>query len=219
MAYWHETDEHYRQHDRLAVLNRMWPQPMQDYDDLHAYIEGRGLNAGIAIANGWYPSRDFAGGEVRIVIPAETVLAGHVYWQARAVSSAARIRYMSPKGCRAGAFVSVAPELEDPTHAVIVEGPMDALAAAECGWLGIAVMGMEPPIEVRGHVADYLKRRSIKSVLVTFDNEPLAQSNATHVAANVSAYGIRARVAPVRSAKDLAELPYRQRAQFFARYA
>lgn len=108
------------------------------------YLNDRGLDFSLAKLNYWYPTRDESGTE-RIVIPcsnAEML----VYYQARAMV-AHHIRYDSPAASRLSSVVLVRPR-NKPRGAVVVEGPMDALAAAGAGFLGIGLMGNVPNMAV-----------------------------------------------------------------------
>jgi len=65
------------------------------------------------------------------------------------------VRYQSPHGVSRGdAFVRVCPA-SVAKGLVIAEGPMDALAAAECGCVGIGLMGAQPPAAVISAISRY----------------------------------------------------------------
>jgi len=100
--------------------------PMQDN-----YLVGRNLDHRIARYNQWYPT-ELKG--PRIVIPCTKG-----FWQARAMGKE-EPRYLSSKGSRNGAFCIVWPR-QAWTGIVIVEGPMDALAAASLGYYSMASLG------------------------------------------------------------------------------
>ncbi len=126
----------------------LWPM-------MREYLEGRELDYDLAVKNGWYPSDTAGDGEVRIVMPA-TRGDGGVFWQARAVLPNIAKRYQSPSASREDALILVSPSTPI-KHAAIVEGPMDALAAAAVGLLGIALMGNTPNQVVLEHVAQHLR--------------------------------------------------------------
>ena len=108
------------------------------------YLLSRGLLTHIASDNLWYPSSAAGDTSPRIVIPA-TAGAGNIFWQARAMDDNPK-RYQSPHAPRGDAVVLVWPsKLHPAKRAVIVEGPMDALAAASLGFLGVGLMGITPP--------------------------------------------------------------------------
>lgn len=120
------------------------------WTEVREYLKFRGLSFETAVYNGWYPSRQAGDNLHRLVIPA-TATGNNKYWQARImlkeVPSDIR-RWQSPPNSRGNALVTVWPvEGNMSTAAVVVEGPLDALAAAEAGFLGISLMGVAPPAE------------------------------------------------------------------------
>jgi len=120
------------------------------------YLGDRNLSYTCAKYNGWYATKDLDG-VPRVVIPA-TNLDGHRYWQARAMrKTLERDRWKSARGSKAGSIVVVWPDntthTSDMVRLVIVEGPMDALAAATTKHIGLAAMGK---INV-GDVVEYVK--------------------------------------------------------------
>lgn len=202
----------YVQHKIQGPMNTVWPLMSSsgvDHTDMKDYLVGRGLEFELAEQNGWYPSREAMDSFLRIVIPARTPQPGHVYWQARAVSANVHIRYQTPKGPRHGALILVRAfpgnEVGDePTEKiVIVEGPMDALAVAACGYDSIALMGMTPGKEATEHLIKLVDGRSS---LVVLDNEPAAQSAAGHIALTLATAGTRSHIAKLHKVKDLAGL-------------
>lgn len=110
---------------------------------LVAYLKNRGLNGELALENGWYVSMAAGDGHNRIVIPC-TNSRNRIYWQARAVLPWVEKRYQSPPYAQEDSIVLVWPYFSGCNKAVIVEGPMDALAAADCGFAGVAIMGNRP---------------------------------------------------------------------------
>jgi hypothetical protein len=202
--------------DNAAPSNTVWPLMSTagiDCDDAKDYLIARGLSWNLAEGNGWYPSRNAGDDFLRIVIPALTTKAGHVYWQARAVSNNVHIRYQSPKGPRHGALVSV---LRDPLkldslpcrEVVIVEGPMDALAVAECDVDALALMGIYPGDEAVEHLIKLVDKRP---ALIVLDNEPHAQSQAFKLAPKLASVGSKVHVCKLRYVKDLAAMPFATR--------
>lgn len=111
---------------------------------VRAYLSRRGLDADLALAHGWYASTHAGDHALRVVIPAFTLDPDNRFWQARAVDDADVPRYQSPAGCRAGAAVVRINPSGPPKGTALVEGPFDALAAAEVGWRGVAWMGKAP---------------------------------------------------------------------------
>lgn len=210
--YYHEQRE-----DKHSDPNTVWPEMSdkgKDFDSCKAYLVDRKLSWDIAEANGWYPSRQANDATLRVVIPAVSAAPGHVYWQARSVLPNA-IRYQSPRGPRMDALVRVLPlalsesvvvgQDTDRTIqpcAVITEGPMDALAAADLGFISYALMGMQPPSTTLDHLARKLQRRPC---LLCFDNEAEAQAQGLQVCLALASRGIRSIVCPL-PAKDLAAM-------------
>lgn len=116
--------------------------------DMRHYLSERVLSYKVATENLWYPSSHAGDRHPRIVIPAASEIRGNCYWQARSMIEVPEdARYLSPFSPRGDAVVVVYPgsHYSAQTKAVIAEGPMDALAAATVGCLGIGLMGMSPP--------------------------------------------------------------------------
>jgi len=114
------------------------------------YLTGRGLDKDLAITNGWYVSYAAGDSRERIVMPA-TNTKGYVYWQARATDPSVEKRYRSPAYAVGDSVIVVWPD-EYKGDVAIVEGPMDALAAAMHGYAGVAVMGKTPGQETVDHI-------------------------------------------------------------------
>jgi len=117
------------------------------------YLRERDLSYLVATkTNAWYPTKALDS-VPRIVVPASN-LEGSRFWQARAMVPTP-FRWMSAKGSKAGSIVVVWPEeIKTTMKMVVVEGPMDALAAATTGHLGLAAMGK---INLKD-VIDYIRR-------------------------------------------------------------
>jgi hypothetical protein len=126
------------------------------WDVMKLYLADRGLDSVLAERNGWYPSEaanpDYASdGIARLVIPALSHVEGNVFWQARDMTELDPKRYTSPGAPRRDAVIVVWPAVSSSraaTRSAVLEGPMDALAAAMEGYLGVALMGMMPSVEV-----------------------------------------------------------------------
>ncbi len=207
MQYAHEG---YERKQTQTVLNNVWPELSSngsDHDAMRYYLATRRLSAEVAEANVWYPTRKANDDFLRICIPCVTPVEGHVYWQARAVSPKAFIRYQSPKASRLDAVVRVQPLNEhgdryDAATCVVVEGPMDALAAAACGYDSFALMGITPPQSTVEYLSSLINRRR---TIVLLDNECEAAAKGVDIALYLASKGILVRQAsPPR--KDLAEL-------------
>ena len=128
------------------------PTPSPEFQgEVNRYLMDRGLNPEVAVHNYWYPTIQANDGELRVVIPCTSANLTNRYWQARLLDDThitERIkRYTSPRGVSRGdALAVVWPKRhrDKIRGTVLVEGPMDALAAAEVGLLGIAWMGTTP---------------------------------------------------------------------------
>lgn len=145
-----------------------FPEVRGDYwPILKDYLWNRNLSASLARVNGWYPA--YYRGSIRVIIPCSNSR-GLVYFQGRDITGAAEIRYASPPVSRDDSIVLVWPK-EDAKGMVIVEGPMDALAAADIGFLGAALMGNQPTQEVIDHLVRYA--RAFSPVLVLPDMDAL----------------------------------------------
>ena len=120
---------------------------------MQEYLRDRGLSYTVARHNGWYGTKELDGVS-RVIIPA-TNLQGARYWQARAmVRTLKSNRWKSARGSKNESIVVVWPIVQGPgVKLVIVEGPMDALAAATSKHIGLAAMGK---INV-GDVVEYVK--------------------------------------------------------------
>ena len=212
MWYAHEQQE---RKPNTSPMNTDWPVRDRDSKATIAYLESRNLDSKLALWNGWYQSCTAGDYCLRVVIPAVTHVIGHVYWQARDITGRSWLRYQSPNGPRHEAFVAVLPK-HKPVGVVIVEGPMDALAAAGAGYLGLAMMGMVPSLATIAHVSLFLaiKEYDTLPVLVIMDRGEAA--NSTRIATRLASDGITAKVAEL-PAKDLAACHPKTRQQFLKR--
>lgn len=207
--------EHERQERSAAgPLNNVWPEYSGTHKHLaqmDAYLLDRQLDPGLARHNGWYPSVNAGDGHLRVVIPAvpRADNPGHVYWQARDLTGKAHLRYTSPRGPRADALVLVTPDDETEAGAfVIVEGPMDALAAAGEGYVGVAVMGISPPFSTVERIAAIITKTP---AVIVFDNEPEATNCAMRLLLTLAAKGCRVTYNTLRSSNDLAKCTVKER--------
>lgn len=146
------------------------PLPTQDsrvHTEAMDYIRKRGINPGTAEFNQWYGSMEAGDQYPRVVIPASGQDGGQ-FWQARSLVKSDKIpRYQSPHGKRGSALVFCYPVESNPTPKVIVcEGPFDALAAADHGYVGIALMGVTPNREAIFHLRNVLHKYTPPIVFV-----------------------------------------------------
>lgn len=201
MIYEHEREE------RKAP--RVQPAPenisMPDLDPKHwitmtRYLDSRGLDFRLAVENGWYPSTEAGDTSPRVVIPCHP----HDlrFWQARALDASPK-RYQSPHRDPAGAVVVVFP-VHAPRGVVVLEGPMDALAAAELGFLGVALMGATPSAARLRTVARII-RRSPPRVIVIPDTDAVNEARNTRLRLAILAEHVIELVIPPEGRKDLGE--------------
>ena len=166
------------------------------------YLEKRGLSWQLAAQNGWYYSESAGDNLGRLVIPC-THSNGRVYWQARLVAGPPEgKRYQSPPYSAEGAFVLVWPEGK-PTGVVLVEGPMDALAAAECGYAGVAMMGNRPGANLLQNVANQFPGARI---IVVPDLDAIRAGAVT--VGRLALLGVQSRLVFPVGAKDLSRMSW-----------
>src|SRR2546427_2703926 len=139
---------------------------------MQAYLEKRSLSYTEAARCGWYPA--WARGP-RIIIPCVR-MDGLNFWQGRLMDAghigcdlANLKRWDSPHGPRGDALCYL------PTHGsktmVIVEGPMDALAAAMTGVSSIATLGIGAPGPVLAHAANIVRSGFYNQVIIIPDRD------------------------------------------------
>ena len=121
-------------------------------------------------------------------------------------------RWDGARGYRHDAVCYIPADPANPT--VVVEGPMDALAAAGCGFPAIAILGASPPMLVFDQVARLVDRSYRKGPCIIIpDNDRLAEW--AFVQAQLGARGVYGRIQQITSgAKDLAELSTQDRMEF-----
>lgn len=172
------------------------------------YLCSRELAPTLALRNRWYPSDSAGDGAPRVVIPAS----GHLttgFWQARLMDDAwpGAKRWQSPHGTRGDAIVIAWPRHLG-SRAVVVEGPMCALAAAELGFIGVSMLGAAPP---RAAVAYAMGVLSGCNTIVVPDRD--RPDLLAKLVANFATVG-RAHVRVPTTSKDLAEMSRKQREVF-----
>lgn len=181
-----------------------WPQVAQ-------YLQDRSLCSYTANANGWFPSRTAGDEELRVVIPCLSADLTNRYWQARLLRESKEkfpLRYTSPHHVRRGDALAVVYPVDDVTRGtVLVEGPMDALAAAGEGFVGIAWMGTSPGDEP----IQFAHRLVSPPVYV------VADSDAVQAAVKIWQNFVGAFMVSVYPHKDLASVPKTERYNYFRR--
>ncbi|MDR7528657.1 MAG: toprim domain-containing protein [Armatimonadota bacterium] len=209
MAYQHDLVERVVE-DRKPLCALRPPRPGVDsplWGEAYAYLRGRGLSPELAFANGWYPYETTEA--LYLVIPAESPEPGNRWWQARLVRGHGA-RWHSPSGCRRGVAWGVVRPVGPPVGTVLAEGAMDALAVAEVGWEGIALMGAQPPRPV----LEALARAPLRAPIVLVPDR-----DAVGTWGRVAMYFAGAAILLPSRAKDLAELPADQRRDVLAPFA
>ncbi|MGL5934564.1 MAG: hypothetical protein ACRCZI_02960 [Cetobacterium sp.] len=177
---------------------------IQDYllPAMKSYLKQRWLDVYVALHNGWYPTYDREGW-ARIVIPASSLINSWPYFQARLMQIAPSgvKRYVSPSAPRGDALAVVFPD-KCILGSIIVEGPMDALAAAGLGYVGIGLMGNTPSNPVLDHIETITKVYGECYVIPDRD----AFKEGADITAKLWVRGIRCTLKTIQGAKDLAEL-------------
>ena len=169
---------------------------------LRRYLKGRQLSYEVASGNGWYATMDDQS-YARVVIPASSLANSWPYYQARLIVEAPKAvkRYMSPAAPRGDALAIVFP-IGEILGSIIVEGPMDALAAAGMGYVGVGLMGNTPNSDVMDHI------RAIVHVygncFVVPDRDAFQEG--VEITASLWTRGVPCILKRIVGAKDLAEL-------------
>jgi len=184
-----------------------------DLNEVRKYLSNRGLDDTLALSNGWYASRNAGDAELRVVIPCLSAELSNRFWQGRRlIDSKDRfpLRYTSPTHVRRGdALAVVQSSNKEPKGTVLVEGPMDALAAAAMGFLGIGWMGTDP-----GDEPIALARRLI------IPNHPVyvvSDKDAVAAAVRIWSHFVGAFLINPYPFKDLASMPEHDRKDYFRR--
>lgn len=166
------------------------------------YLEDRALDGNIADANGWYPTMDYQMC-ARVVIPASSLVNSWPYYQARLIVEAHPNvkRYVSPAAPRGDALAVVFPSF-CVLGSIIVEGPMDALAAAGMGYVGIGLMGNTPNEAVLDHIKEIVGVYGDCFVIPDRD----AFTEGAELTAKLWTRGVKCTLKSITGGKDLAEL-------------
>lgn len=177
------------------------------WDRFDAYLLWRHLNPDLARDNGWYPAKYKR--VPRVIIPCSNA-AGIPYWQGRDMTDTDELRYASPFVARDDSLVIVWPEGKRTSKGgIIIEGPTDALCAADHGFVGVALMGNNPTTAVFDHLHTFA--RAFQPIFVVPDADAL--EFCANVISALAQRGLGAKVlAPLK--KDLAEMNVRERRRF-----
>ena len=200
------------------VFNReMPPVDGRLWAEMFRYLKTRDLPFMLAKNNGWYPSSDAGDAIPRVVVPATSTSHDNLFWQARALDEVSK-RYLSPFAPRGDALIIVRPlgyhasaarSAWQEARRLIVEGPMDALAAADLGYYSIAWMGTDPTPDVL-HLTTKLIRGRILTLLADRDAVSAMSRFIGALADSVTAVRL---LVPPPPYKDLAAMPFHKRVQ------
>lgn len=201
-------------HRLPTCSQRLWPR----FDQ---YLRERNLDPALARKNVWFPSRTVDGYD-RLVVVGTSDQPGNLYWQARLLDPPERAqdapgstipprgavyplprRWESPHGIsRGNSLCLVWPNgVVSGRPTAVVEGPMDALAAAGEGYVAIGLMGIHPSDQVLEFVAKLL--RGTRPLLVTDLN---AEKDTLVVQARLREMELPTTVVSPYPGKDLAAL-------------
>ena len=168
---------------------------------LQEYLEKRSLSYTVADRCGWYPA--WAHGP-RIITPC-TRDDGPTFWQGRLLDNVphqgSAKRWDSPHGPRGDALCYL------PAHGsrtmVVVEGPMDALAATMAGVSAIATLGIGAPGPVLAHAANIIRSGFYNQVIIIPDRDEVGAW--VRIQKDLGTMGV---IAEIREpwAKDLADM-------------
>lgn len=212
MIYTHDRREAARA-PRTSARKVTYPPPLNTpvaWGSFDRYLTSRGCDPEIAKRHGWYPSEHAGDDQLRVVIPAPWSN-GTPYWQARCLVEDQTPRYLSPNASRGDGLVVVyaIPIPSDPVY-VVVEGPIDALALASWGVVGIGLMGNHPPATVWERIRSLARGHR---VILYPDSDAIAE--AAGWLTQLRKYGILAEYcAPI--GKDFADLTLTQRKEVVA---
>jgi len=210
LIYSHEIEER-RARATYDPGDRVMPEfaGPEYYEEQDEYLVSRGLNPTLARHNGWYPSLRAGDSALRIVMPASPAALN--FWQARMIEAPSKglmqKRYQSPHGARGPAVIVVYPPIIETLDIAIVEGPMDALAAADAGIVGISLMGNSPPNVAIEYILDAFQGYEF---IVVPDRD--SYSEAAKTTTKLAARGRATRLQTILPWKDLAEVPREKRA-------
>lgn len=192
---------HYKAPKHRRAASQPMPARSEDQRNMYWYLASRDLNDDLARINGWYETNCANDDYSRIVIPC-TNSAGRAYWQARYTGTLATVkRYQSPKYAAEDSIVVVWPNGKTVTKAVVVEGPMDALAAAMCNMVGVGIMGNRPNDAV---IRNILAVLPIQDFIVVPDLDSVAAGG--FISGKIALPGRRVTVRLPVGAKDLSRM-------------
>lgn len=212
--YCHEVKE---RKDSSPLINApLIPQEDDLFPAMEQYLSSRGLSYVLARVNKWHPVYlDVP----RILVPCHT--SDHrIYWQARDMGLKPEFnvkRWLSPSVARGDAIVKVFPHsffqgYKNSGIGVVVEGPMDALAAAECGHIAFALMGASPPRDVLVYLSHNLRVYDLNVILIP-DLDGMG-TFLSQVPAHLSSAGFVVMIKSPYPYSDCAEIPLEARKEY-----
>jgi hypothetical protein len=171
---WKREDEKYERSESSAAPSIYYPFHDGTLDGaMFDYLEGRGLSFPLAVDYGWYPA--YYNGP-RVIVPCIRT-DSYNFWQGRLIELASFEgipredfewkRWDSPSGPRGDALCFL--PVQESNTIVLVEGPMDALAAAEAGASAVAILGATPPRSVVGHIVSLVQRGAYRRRIIVPD--------------------------------------------------
>ncbi len=181
------------------------------FRQMRRYLAKRGLDYCVAKNNGWYPClfTDFYGSYFSAICipcysPSETR-----FFQVRYMAHPdKKTRYDGPAGNRYDNVCFMVPTKPAKKRVfLIVEGPMDALAAAGAGFYGIAMLGSTPDPQAYETVASLVYNYDYCFIIPDKDGTQFATRWQTYLAK----YGLYPEIRKAeynnREYKDLADMP------------
>lgn len=127
------------------------------------------------------------------------------------------LRYRSPAVPRGDALILCYPHDERASRGVLIaEGPMDALAAAGLGYVGVGLMGNKPPTPVIHHLVSIIEVYADSdgtNCFIVPDADALSEAHV--LARTLWERGVKCYVKPLVGFKDLAGMPSAQRKLWF----
>lgn len=196
------------------------PEPDKALQEaMRYYLESRQLSYECAVEKGSWYAAYYRG--PRIIIPCLRSDGKKPWWQGRLIDTLRNSReklqfemkrWDGARGYRGDAVCYISADFSRPV--LIVEGPMDALAAASCGFPAIAVLGSMPPQLVFDQVVRLVETSYRKgSCFIVPDADRLGDWANTQ--AQLGARGVYGSIQQLPGGfKDLAEMPQPERQEF-----
>lgn len=207
---WHEQDKRYERYNGLTqneIVSIWFPDVKESLQDgMDEYLRRRNLDGALARHFGWYPA--WYNGP-RIIIPCVRT-DPYNFWQGRLIEGVFNFatddfkRWDSPHGPRGDAVAYLGGLGK---NLVVVEGPMDALAATLCRADAVAILGLTPPASVFLHLAKIAA--GYDKITLVSDLDGIGMW--TKIQHGLTKYGVLCRLVSPSPFKDLAEAPQSER--------